>query len=52
MAKNQKPIHFSENSKIFENLKVLQEIYNIKTNTKLLEHIVNLELKRHDLPQK
>lgn len=32
-----------------EKLDKLKKIYNIKTNTKLLEHIVNLELLKHNI---
>ena len=32
-----------------EKLEKLKEIYNIKTNNKLLEHIINLELKKFNI---
>jgi len=46
MAQWQKPIYFSKNTTLFNNLKVLQKFYNINTNTKLLEHIIDNEIEK------
>lgn len=36
-------------SEVQEKMDKLKKVYNIKTNTKLLEHIVNLELLKHNI---
>lgn len=47
MSKTQKPISFNRESEVFNDLRKLKKIYNIKTLPKLVEHIVKLEIKRH-----
>ena len=42
-------VRFQPDTLIFQNLEKLKKIYNIKANTKLLEHIVELELIKHNL---
>lgn len=37
------------NAEVQEKMDKLKKVYNIKTNTKLLEHIVNLELLKHNI---
>ncbi len=46
MAKWQKPIYFSEDSPIFDNLEKIKKVYKIKTKTKLLEYIIENELEK------
>lgn len=38
-------------SDVQEKMDKLKKVYNIKTNTKLLEHIVNLELLKHNISE-
>ena len=49
MKKKSRNISFYVDSPIFENIDKLKKIYNIKTNSKILEHIVDLELLKHNL---
>lgn len=38
-----------KNEKLEENIKILKQVYNIKTDTKLIKHIVDLEMRKHSL---
>jgi len=44
-----KTIQIRKNKTLEENIDILKKIYNIKTDTKFLEHLVNLEIKRQGI---
>ena len=46
MSNFQKPVSFSKKSELFPRMEKLKKVYNIKTNSKLLEHLVDLDIKR------
>lgn len=43
-------LNFGSNSiQLRKKLELLRKIYNIDVNTKIIEHIVDMEIMRHDL---
>ncbi len=44
--KKEKKIGFYEDNPIWEKLETLKEIYNVRTTNGVVEHIVDLEMKR------
>lgn len=38
-----------KNEQLEEQIELLKKIYNIRTDTKLIAHIVDLEMKKHNL---
>lgn len=47
--KSDKTKQIKVNQKFLNNLEILKKIYNINTNSKLIEHIINLELQRYNI---
>ena len=47
--KSDKTKQIKVNQKFLNNLEILKKIYNINTNSKLIEHVINLELQRYNI---
>jgi len=45
--KKEGKIGFYEDNPVWENMEKLKKVYNIKTRSWLVQHIVNLDMNRH-----